>query len=1146
MALGTPTNKTSGGNSASAGSNTTASFTPTAGALILAVCAIARGSNVPTTIALTTSITGLVGSWTEVTIRNTGGSAKISLFYIMAGASPSSGTITFTYSGGTNPIRQAWIVDEVTGADPTTPISESNTNQTTGTTLSSTLGGIAGNNKAYGACMSVNASSITVGSGETEILESSSGGASEARLQTEYGTTVGVDWSGLDTTIGSVGLSIEIAEANSDVTVTPSVQSCTFSIPTVYRVFGTPTTKTHSAKFVRSSSQALTAPDSPALSIAGDFTYEGWLYLDSLPTSGQTYGIIMKGNPAGTDYAYNAGYVNNAGTLQLSIGGSTTTKTYNVTLPTQTWFHLAFSITSGATLNIYINGILVSTQTSAGTVTDTIATLYIGRRASNYWNGKMAEIRLWDTLRTASQIQAGMFQNAIGNESGLRACWHLDNTLTDETINNSTLTNVNTVTFDDHDIPYRNYAYPTEQISDSYTMALYHLNNSLSDDSGNSLNLTAVASPAYGVGFDGLASGAIDLESSSSQYLYVADNALLDITGDTGGSTLEAVFTLESLPSSGNAMAIVAKWGSADNQRGYGMYIKNNAGTYQFQYRTSDNGTGEIISTVDYAFTIGVKYYIAVIHTSSQVSLYLNGILIDNTLSGEAGKFNSSSALAIGASKSSASATDYFDGIIDEVKISNIPRTEEDIMKFYGGIARGYYASDANPETVSVDGQVQRAGVDESLSTLRSASGNGSGDLGATQSPAYMQASTTSNQYQSLTRGIFLFDTSKIPDANTILRGALRVYVSTLYQTLTGGAVGMTAPTPASNTALVNADYNIANHGSTELCERKLISEMITSASNFLVLNSAGRSAIAVSGITKLATRLGWDIDNSAPTWGSANAGGIDTSMADNSAVTQRPYLLVETTGSPNVTVTPAVQSCTFSIPTKTVNISVVVAPAVQSCTFSIPTKSVVISVSVAPAVQSATFSIPTYTITTSSPNVTVSATVASATFSIPTYTVATTRTVVVSATVASATFSIPTYTVDGSISVSPAVQSATFSIPSVAITTTVSIAPAVQVLTFSVPSRTVTGTANISVAPAVQVLTFSTPAYSVSTTRSVTISASVIALLFSIPTYLARGDFWQDKFGSTGTAWSDKLTTPATAWSDKHTPPSTTWNDKY
>lgn len=206
--LGTPTNLTSGGNSGATSSNTTASISPSAYSLILASVSIVRGGTVPSTIAISTTLSGL--SFTKVETALTG--IRTALFYAVCGATPGTGTITFTYSGGSgDPSRQAWIVDQILVADRTTPVSESAVNTGTGSTLTVTLGGIAAGNKAYGVVGSSTATDITPGTNETQLTEVGSGGTNPVRLQSEYGTETTVDWSTLGTTgVGSAGVAIEI------------------------------------------------------------------------------------------------------------------------------------------------------------------------------------------------------------------------------------------------------------------------------------------------------------------------------------------------------------------------------------------------------------------------------------------------------------------------------------------------------------------------------------------------------------------------------------------------------------------------------------------------------------------------------------------------------------------------------------------------------------------------------------------------------------------------------------------------------------------------------------------------------------------------------------------------------------------------
>ena len=166
---------------------------------------IAHPVTTPAFTSLTDTLSG-TGTWTEITVVQ--GTNRISIWYAKAGASPGSGTITGNYDS--NSTRTAWIVAEVTGQDTTTPIAESQTGGGTASTLSLTLTDIASGNLAYGGVTSSGASGITPGTNETELAEASSGGGSENRIQTEYGTDNVVDWSGLNTT-ANAGVGVEIA-----------------------------------------------------------------------------------------------------------------------------------------------------------------------------------------------------------------------------------------------------------------------------------------------------------------------------------------------------------------------------------------------------------------------------------------------------------------------------------------------------------------------------------------------------------------------------------------------------------------------------------------------------------------------------------------------------------------------------------------------------------------------------------------------------------------------------------------------------------------------------------------------------------------------------------------------------------------------
>lgn len=235
--LGNPTNLTSGGNATASASDTTASISPTAYSVLFATVAIARGGTVPTGIAISSTLSGL-SSWTKIETTQAG--ERIALFYAVCGATPGSGTITFTYSGGSgDPVRKTWIVDQILVADRTTPVPENNTGLTTGSTLSVSIAGLGAGNKIYGVIGSSAATNITsAGTGETELTETTSGGGTPMRIQSQYGSAdASCDWSGLGTTgVGSMAVVVEIAVSPgftvsvSDTPATSDVETADISV----------------------------------------------------------------------------------------------------------------------------------------------------------------------------------------------------------------------------------------------------------------------------------------------------------------------------------------------------------------------------------------------------------------------------------------------------------------------------------------------------------------------------------------------------------------------------------------------------------------------------------------------------------------------------------------------------------------------------------------------------------------------------------------------------------------------------------------------------------------------------------------------------------------------------------------------------
>jgi len=207
LAVSTPTVLTTGSSSGSTSSDTSASFSPTANCLLL--CWIGTNSSGGgSTHAISDTLTG-TGTWTQVT--GLSGGTRGSWFYAIAGSSPGSGTVTFTYSP--NATRCAWIILELNGHDTVTPVAESIVSTGSGATLSAVLTNIDTDHLGVSAIIDKgNSSGVTPGTNETELADITSSGSNEARCQAQHSTDETQDWSGLASN-DQVGIALEVAAA---------------------------------------------------------------------------------------------------------------------------------------------------------------------------------------------------------------------------------------------------------------------------------------------------------------------------------------------------------------------------------------------------------------------------------------------------------------------------------------------------------------------------------------------------------------------------------------------------------------------------------------------------------------------------------------------------------------------------------------------------------------------------------------------------------------------------------------------------------------------------------------------------------------------------------------------------------------------
>lgn len=213
-------------------------------------------------------------------------------------------------------------------------------------------------------------------------------------------------------------------------------------------------TNSYAIDLERSSSQYLSAADDAALDISGDYTIELWYKPESFAAAGGF--LIAKGTSDNSMNYRIAALENgdidfyrttNAGAYQLITTSGPLTK--------GEWSHIAVVSDVSVGAKIYVDGTLVTSDTRTAATHDTNADeVLIGARkkpttAQDFADGIVDEVRIWNDIRTQSEIEDNMFETVSSSASGLVAYWQLENNLNDETSNGNDLTNNGSASFDD-------------------------------------------------------------------------------------------------------------------------------------------------------------------------------------------------------------------------------------------------------------------------------------------------------------------------------------------------------------------------------------------------------------------------------------------------------------------------------------------------------------------------------------------------------------------------------------------------------------------------------------------------------------------------------------------------------------------------
>jgi len=213
---------------------------------------------------------------------------------------------------------------------------------------------------------------------------------------------------------------------------------------------------THSVDFESDNSQyAINSSPTTELVITGDLTIEAWVNLETIASRNivLTFGEYGESESVNTLYHIN---IINDGTIKYLHEGTGAVNQYVQTTGSYItesgkWYHVAVTRdTTNKQIKFYVNGELKETISYDYNPTggeDGKFFLGTGAALTDFFDGKIDDVRVWNVVRSAKQIKNLFDKELTGDESGLVGYWKLNNNFNDETSNANHLTGVNSPTF---------------------------------------------------------------------------------------------------------------------------------------------------------------------------------------------------------------------------------------------------------------------------------------------------------------------------------------------------------------------------------------------------------------------------------------------------------------------------------------------------------------------------------------------------------------------------------------------------------------------------------------------------------------------------------------------------------------------------
>ncbi|MBP8793321.1 MAG: T9SS type A sorting domain-containing protein [Lutibacter sp.] len=379
-------------------------------------------------------------------------------------------------------------------------------------------------------------------------------------------------------------------------------------------------------------------------------TIEAWIKTDNAGAGFR--GIVVK------QYKYGIFLYNNAIAVYDWSNGSKTETSLN--LADDAWHHVAFSFDLGV-LNgskIYLDGMLVSTLTYNSSTSN--SRIVIGAGAdytlSQNFKGTIDQVRVWNTIRTNTEILTNYNKCLQGNESGLIMLWQFEegtgtvvNDLSGNN-NNGTLTNMDAAT--DSVAGYN--CTPKNLVAD------YPFNGNANDESGNGNHGTVNGATLTTDRFGNVDSA---YEFDGNDIITIAHNDILNSENELSISVWVKPTTLID--------AMVLGKSNYTSKTNYLLRTKS-TGYLQFEYKDFANTNSSPLNVNQW------NHIVVVSETDNTKKVYINNVLTSHT-SASSPYGLITNALTIGARP----GAEFFNGSIDDLKIYKSALTTAEVFSLY-------------------------------------------------------------------------------------------------------------------------------------------------------------------------------------------------------------------------------------------------------------------------------------------------------------------------------------------------------------------------------------------------------------------------------------------------------------------------------